>query len=381
MNEIIKTNTAVAGTLTNDLYEAFIDYIGRGEATTRTYIINLRQFAAWLSYNRIEQPERNDIKQYMAWLSSEHETLIYDNGVVEKRTDRAGNVITLTCKANTIRGYMQAVKRFFKWTAANGFYPNVADNIHPPKAYNDTHKKLAFTAEQVKDIETLITQQVQESTTATAKEQNSRLLAMFNLAVNCGLRTIELSRAKIHDLHITGSNVVLYVWGKGHSEPDQKVFIPQEVHESIKAYLATRSDKYNGNSYLFVSTGNRSGGKQIAETTISKMLKQAMKSAGYDSELLTAHSLRHTTGTTALNITNDIYTAQKLLRHSSPATTELYINEGEKETRKTASLAQSIYDKLHGVSANDSEQLLNIVAMMNSEQLRQLVGIAAAIAN
>ena len=99
---------------------------------------------------------------------------------------------------------------------------------------------------------------------------------MYLLAVNAGLRTIEISRANIKDLEIKGGNAYLYVWGKGHTEADTKKPIAYEVYTAIQEYLNNRSDYITANSPLFVSTGNRSGGKRIASTTISTMLKRAM---------------------------------------------------------------------------------------------------------
>ena len=59
-------------------------------------------------------------------------------------------------------------------------------------------------------------------------EQGKRLYAMYLLAVNAGLRTIEISRANIKDLETKGGKTWLYIWGKGHSEADQKSRSPRK---------------------------------------------------------------------------------------------------------------------------------------------------------
>ena len=46
---------------------------------------------------------------------------------------------------------------------------------------------------------------------------------MYLLAVNAGLRTVELSRANVKDLEVKAGSAYLYIWGKGHSEADQKM--------------------------------------------------------------------------------------------------------------------------------------------------------------
>ena len=61
MNTITATGAAIipANDLQTSLFNEFISFIDRGEKTTRTYITNLRQFAAWLKYASIARPIRD----------------------------------------------------------------------------------------------------------------------------------------------------------------------------------------------------------------------------------------------------------------------------------------------------------------------------------
>ena len=158
-----------------------------------------------------------------------------------------------------------------------------------------------------------------------------------------GLRTVEICRANIRDLSVAGDDTVLYVQGKGHDDKDQPVLLISEVCEAVRDYLQSRSDRPTGKSPLFVSTGNRSRGKRIATTTISTMLKKMLINAGYDSDRLTAHSLRHTSGTGAHKAGLDLYSVQHLMRHCDPATSEIYIHD-ENHTEAEQKGRQGIYD-------------------------------------
>ena len=111
------------------------------------------------------------------------------------------------------------------------------------------------------------------------------------------------------------------------------------------------------------------------------MLKRAMQEAGFDSERLTAHSLRHSAAQAALQASGDnIYTAQKYLRHSSPATTEIYLHEDERTEKAEANIAQDIYNLYHGTSSTDSRgKLEQLISRLTPQQLEQLAGIAAAM--
>ena len=398
MNALITSNGAGAVIPANDLtpalFDSFISFIDRGEKTTRTYITNLRQFAAWLAYKAISRPVRQDIIFYRDYLTSEHDAIQFDpaNGW-RYRTDRKGDRCRITCKPNTIKLYLQSVRQFFSWTAANGYYPNIAANVHAPKIRQDAHKKDALTAADVltieKSIEAGAAAKVEaaadkEKDTAgrisRATEQGKRLYAMYVLAVNAGLRTIEISRANVKDLEIRNGAAVLYIWGKGHTEPDTRKPLAPEVYAALRAYLDSRSDKPAGNSPLFVSTGNRSGGKRIAETTISKMLKKAMQQAGFDSERITPHSLRHTAGNNVMQITGDnLFITQSYMRHTDPKTTEIYLHrDTEKQETETA---QQLYNLYHGIRSQDNRQRLDLILQgMTPAQIDQLTGIAAALA-
>ena len=388
---------ATAQEFNPSLINDFIAWIDRSEKTTRSYLTNLKQFITWLRYAAITTPQRNDIISYRQWLTVEHDAITLDNNSVtgwKYRTDATGNPIKINCKANTVAQYLRSVCQFFRWTAANNHYPDIAANIHAPKIKHDTHKKGALTAKEVLTIEASITERAAERQQAAQEaqkdtagrmqrstEQGKRLYAMYLLAVNAGLRTIEINRANIKDLETKGGQTWLYIWGKGHTEPDQRKPLAPEVAAAIKDYLQSRTDRPTSAAPLFVSTGNRSGGKRIATTTISTMLKRAMQEAGFDSERLTAHSLRHSAAQAALQASGDnIYTAQKYLRHSSPATTEIYLHEDERTEKAEANIAQDIYNLYHGTSSTDSrEKLEQLISRLTPQQLEQLAGIAAAM--
>ena len=383
---------APAQELTTGLFMDFVKWIDRSEKTTRSYIVNLRQFMAWLQYTDTRRPIRNDIINYRNWLTAEHDAIMLDPVTGWRyRTDSNGNPVKVNCKPNTIAQYLRSVCQFFKWTAANNLYPDIAANIHAPKVSHDTHRKEALTPAEVLTIENSITQKAQAATTAAADarkdtagrmqrttEQGKRLYAMYLLAVNAGLRTVEISRANIKDLVTKGGKSTLYIWGKGRTEPDQKKPLAPEVVAAIKDYLQSRTDNPTGNSPLFVSTGNRSKGKRIATTTISTMLKQAMKEAGFDSERLTAHSLRHTAGTAVQELTGDIYTTQKYMRHSNPATTEIYLHNDTEAAE--ANIAQQLYNLYHGATTDANDKLLAAIQRLTPQQIEQLTTIATAIA-
>lgn len=163
-------------------------------------------------------------------------------------------------------------------------------------------------------------------------EAGKRLYAIYLLCIVCGLRTIEIHRADVGDIKTVGGSPFLYVQGKGRDDKDAPVLLIEEVHAALQDYLQTREAKPTPKSPLFTSTSRRNKGGRIASTTISTMLKEMLVTAGYDSDRLTAHSLRHTSGTGAHKAGIDLFGVQHLMRHSDPATSEIYIHEDNHKT-------------------------------------------------
>lgn len=398
MNKLQVSNRAeiITNRLQQSLFDDFIEYIDRGAKTTQTYINNLRQFVAWLHYTETSSPTRQDILLYRQYLTAEHEAITFDPQEPagwKYRTDNAGDPLKVTCKPNTVKQYLQTVRQFFNWTAANGYYPNIAANIHAPKIRQDAHKKDALTAAEVLSIEQSITAEATAKAAEAAgkvkdtagrinraTEQGKRLFAMYQLAVNAGLRTIEISRANIKDLERRNGTAFIYIYGKGHAEADQKKPIAPQVYDALQDYIKSRADKPTENSPLFVATGNRSGGKRLAATTISTMLKKAMQQAGYNSDRITAHSLRHTAGTNVQELTGNLYLTQQYMRHASPATTEIYLHVDTEQ--QEAEIAQRLYNKYHNATdPKDSKaELAAIINNMTAEQLQHLATIAEELA-
>lgn len=301
------------------LFKRFIDYTDRKETTVKGYFTCIRQFVKWLELNGITQPEREHIKAYRDYLSS---------------SDLA---------TGTQAQYLRAVKHFFKWTASEGLYPNVADNIHGAEVKRDIHRKDAF---EVADVSSIA------DTIDRSTEQGKRLYAMFLLNFVNGLRVIEIHRANVGDIKTIKGEQYLYIQGKGHDEKDTPKYLEPNVYQAIQEYLESRSAKVLPKSPLFTATSNKGkpgtklyrkelddAGKEIkvldrisdgriATTTISTMFKECFVKAGYDSDRLTAHSGRHTAAETALyNGGANLFETQQLMGHKDPATTEIYVTK------------------------------------------------------
>jgi site-specific recombinase XerC len=81
-------------------------------------------------------------------------------------------------------------------------------------------------------------------------------VAMAYLMLKTGLRTIEVSRARVEHLQelVPGEKWKLWVHGKGRGAADESVQVLKEVYERIQTYLALRPGPVQGSDPLFATT-------------------------------------------------------------------------------------------------------------------------------
>ena len=219
----------------------------------------------------------------------------------------------------TIGGYVTAVRMFYRWTETSLLYPNIARSVRPPRGRKGFRKCALSPQESASLLDYL-------------KERSLRDYAIVNLILRTGLRTIEVSRADIGDVVIKRGKRVLKVWGKGADEKDAYVILGQPVWGPIQEYLGQRK-AYSKTDPLFVTEGKGHKGVRMAPRSIQYLCKEALKAIGLDGHEYSAHSLRHTTGVLILKNGGDWKDVQRVLRHASPATSQIYTASIEEEMR------------------------------------------------
>lgn len=298
MNEIAVLDRAeltAQQTVSAELFIRYIAFLDASPKTTETYTRDLKQLFMFLQERGINQPTRADILAFKDYLK--------DSGR----------------KPTTIQNYITATRLFFRWTAQEGIYPNIADHVKGAKLDRE-HKKDYLASSQVKDI---------LSTIERDSIKGKRDYAMLVLMITGGLRTIEVSRANVQDLRTLGDSAVLYLQGKGKEERTDYIKLDPAVEKTIRAYLKARGQA-EPTDPLFTSTSNNSKGARLSSRSVSEIVKDRLRGAGYDSERLTAHSLRHTAVTLSLLAGKDITEVQQFARHADISTTMIYAHAVDK---------------------------------------------------
>ncbi|NCB31485.1 MAG: integrase [Clostridia bacterium] len=271
-----------------DVVEQFLAAQDIRPRSKETYRKALKQFTAYLVANNIRTPRREDILAYKQSLTG-----LYT--------------------ACSISSYLTAVKALFTWLDSEGKYPNVAAGVKGAK-HQQGFRKDALTVDQARRILGTI-----DRSTLEGKRDH----ALVSLLIHTGLRTVEAARADIGDLRQEGGEALLNIQGKGRDEKDAFVVVTDGVLAAIRAYVKARG-KIPENAPLFASASDRNPGGRLTTRSISRIVKDAMRAAGIDSERLTAHSLRHSAVTFSLLGGASIQEAQHMARHANVNTTMIY---------------------------------------------------------
>lgn len=272
---------------------------------------------------------KRTLKQYINWVSKKGYALseIARHHILEYKSELFDNGMS----SLSVSSYITSVRRFYEWCEANKIYPNVAKGIKSPKRKQQFKKQ---------PLQPLQASELLESLSNT----NKRDYAIINLLLRTGLRTIEAVRANIEDISFMGSQRVLFVHGKGRDEKDNFVILTDKAYGPIEEYLKERG-KAKASEPLFTSSSNNNKGNRLTTRTISAIAKEGLKSIGLDNRSFTAHSLRHTTAINILRAGGTLEQAQFTLRHSNPATTQIYTSTLNEE-RRLKSSGEALIDNL-----------------------------------
>ena len=277
--------------------------------------------AAFLDSQDIRQTSRDTyywgMVQYFRWIQS--------SGRVMKTMTPAdvmsfkSYLVKQKLSALTVGSYLTSVRRFYAWTENTMLYPNIARSVRPPRG------KKGFKKMHLNESES-------SALLSYLKAKSLRDYAIVNLILRTGLRTIEVIRADIGDVKHKRGRRILKVWGKGFDDKENFVILGDATWNPIQEYLNSRG-KVKKDEPLFITDGKGHRGARMSTRSVQYVCKEAMKAIGLEGHEYSAHSLRHTTAVLILKNGGDWQDVQRVLRHASPSTSQIYTATIEEEVR------------------------------------------------
>ncbi|MBO8183435.1 MAG: tyrosine-type recombinase/integrase [Archaeoglobus sp.] len=298
---------------TKEMLDTFANFlrldVANGDAsedTVKTYHKLIGQFVSWCRGRKITplKATKNDIKEYRRYL-----------------------VETKKHKPATIALKLSVVRRFYEAALEYGIIKvNPAIGVNPPREKKDAAERINYLDEV--ELKHFLASIPKDNSVKSLRDR--ALIAIMALQ---GPRTVEMHRANVGDIVKEGNNWGLRVEGK---RSIRTIPLRPDIAKLLLQYLEARKNKgeeLTEDSPLFVSIGNRAGGKRISRRSIRRIVDFYLEKVNMkrmEGRTLSAHSLRHTAGTLSLRAGADLRQVQDLLGHKNPKTTAIYAHVGNR---------------------------------------------------
>jgi site-specific recombinase XerD len=222
----------------------------------------------------------------------------------------------------TVRRRFACLRAFFRRAAARG---GMADPFADWRPLLPRRKRLPRTLSR---SETRFLLSGRAANAVPRRKGETPFGTIVRLLVVTGMRVGELCRLRLDDVAPDGS--VLRIHGKGARDRVAYVTDASLRHELQCIGENRRRSAGAGGGALFL---NRHGAPLRPQSVRAK-LKRLAKDAGLGRRV-TPHMLRHTAATLLIETGVDIRFVQRLLGHSSIATTEIYTHVSDEALRRT----------------------------------------------
>lgn len=313
--------TATAAINVSALMAEFTTFLQASPATKTAYLKGVRQFGKWCTAQGVTTLTRATLVAYRQFLNSK----VNAANDSDKYSPRTANL------------YLTSARKFASFLHVTGYIPaDAGENVKGFGVDNSVHSKDALDAAGVRKMLT------EMDASTLAGKRNRAMLALMSC---CGLRCCEVVRADVKDFSRKGGVVQLRVQGKGKTDKNAAVIVPASVMQFVREYLAARG-AVPADAPLFASLSRNNQGGRMSTSAVSQIAKSALRTAGFNDERLTAHSLRHSAATLAIKTGASLREVQHLLRHKSVSTTEIYLHDIEAlENRASNLAADAIFGK------------------------------------
>lgn len=269
--------------------------------TRRAYKLDVHHFLRTLSVTTIDQLRRVDHRAVIAWERYMRET------------ERA--------EASTVCRRLAALSSLFKHLVRHGEVErNPVADVERPNINRDEGSTLAFSKAQARTL-------LDTPNPDTVGGLRDR--AILSVGLQVGLRRAEIAALSVGDLHQNRGYDAFRVVRKGNRK-DALAIHPQTA-QRIREYLSAAGHANDLDGPMFRSLRNngvrRDGRRHMHPDAIDRVVRKFARRIGLDRGY-SAHSMRATFITTALDNGASLEDVQRAAGHRDPSTTKLYDRRG-----------------------------------------------------
>ena len=311
---------------------------------------NLPWFACYMQTLKAENKSHNTQKSYASGLRALIETTLPDENVLSESDYQQMTVLELAERMEPLNG------RIDRWTHGLSDLRPTTYNARLAAARHllkwlghrwPDHLVRARTGKRLP--RTLNRREMTMVLDASAKSEDPVASIVVTMMLDTGLRVSEVCNLDRNDIDLEDGSARVY-GGKG--DKDRLVLFTRRTLDRIHAWIPIRDARVRDDDFAFLLN---SAGRRLQPRGVQRLMDSLAQDAGLPKGKLTPHVLRHNFATGLLERGADLVTIQRLLGHSSIATTRVYLEISDQTLREVYHRAQATRETLEAVAARTEE--------------------------
>lgn len=315
-----------------------------GELSTNCLLDSLAQVpeeAVWLAKptsRRTRLAYQRDVQDFMKFVGvhTPEQLRRVDHRAVIAWESRMREIQRL--KPSTVRRRLAALSSLFAHLVRHGVVAaNPVRDVDRPRVSRRQGKTLAFSQRQARQI---------LDAPSPHTIQGLRDRAILAVGFQVGLRRAEITTLKVRDLHQNRGFDSLWVERKGGKR--ESVAVHPQVAQRIREYIGDAGHELESNGPMFRPTrGNgyiREPARPLHPDAVNRILKNYSRQLRLPNGF-SAHSMRATFITTALENGANLEDVQRDVGHADPATTKLYDRRGHNPEKSASFFAMYVAER------------------------------------
>ena len=188
---------------------------------------------------------------------------------------------------------------------------------------------------------------------AASNSENPVASIVVTLMLDTGLRVSEVCNLNVSDVDLQDRSARV-LGGKG--DKDRLVLFTQRTLDRIQEWLPVREARLRNEDHALLLN---SAGRRLQPRGVQRLMDSLANDSGLPKGKLTPHVLRHNFATGLLERGADLVSIQKLLGHSTIATTRVYLEISDQTLREVYHRAQATREKIEQKEHDQTELVEN----------------------
>ena len=320
--------------------------------------LNHLQHLPWLScYStqlKSENKSKNTQKSYMSALKSLIETPLPGESTILEDEFEAMTIAELAARMEPLNGRIDLWTHAISELKPTSFNAKLAAARHLLKWLGHRWPEHLSRARTGKRLPRTLSRRELTMVLDAAKYSEDPVASVIvTLMLDTGLRVSEVCNLNVNDVDFEDKSAKV-IGGKG--DKDRIVLFTNRTLERLTAWLPVRENRVkDDNEPLLIN----SIGRRIQPRGVQRLMDNLAVEAGLPKGKLTPHVLRHNFATGLLERGADLVSIQKLLGHSSIATTRVYLEISDQTLREVYNRAQSMRASIEQVTYESDELVEN----------------------